>query len=905
MRGKNSKTVCFQTSVAAVLILSGSVMAQSLTDLYNGERGRNFNAGWKFNRGDVGGAQAPGFIDASWRSLNLPHDWSIELTHYQSAPGGREIGYLDGGIGWYRKSFTLPQSDSGKKIFIDFDGVYMNSDVWINGTSLGNHPFGYTSFEYDLTPYLHYGNTANVLAVRINNQQPSSRWYPGSGIYRNVWLTKLNPVHVAYCGLFVTTPVINAGSATVNIVAEVRNDTGVARQVALTSVILDSAGATAATATSSTITINANTTSTINQTLAVSNPRLWSTTTPYLYRVKTVVTLTQNAVRADSFSTTLGVRYFRFDANTGFWLNGQNMKLNGTCNHQELGCLGTAINYRGIERQVQILKRMGCNALRTAHNDASPEFYDLCNKLGMLVMDEAFDCWETAKSTYDYARFFNAWAQTDIRGQVRRDRNNPCVIMWSIGNEIFSPTLPTAQNLKNWVRMMDTTRPTTWACIEMNQADRQQIADALDLAGYNYNSGMYAGDHQTYPNRKIFGSETGAARRSRSVFVFPPTRTFGNLVPDIGSCYDNSTGTGATTAESDMKGHLGKPYVAGEFIWTGFDYIGENDWPTISNNDGIIDRCGFPKDIYYFYQSRWTTDPMAHILPHWNWNQGDYYLTATDGVNIDSSVISGTFTVPVWVYTNCDSAELFLNNTSLGTKGFVANGALHLAWDVPFAAGTLRVAARRNRQVLATDTVRTAGTPARIRLTVDRSTINANGEDIAFVTAEVVDANGVVNPRAANTINFSATAPGTIIGVDNGNSLDHSAYKTTTRQAFGGKCLAVVLGSTVGGQIVVTANSGILTPGSVTIGTGATSIAVSTHPEMGVLKSTTRIVSGNTIVFPKGKSGTVREMSIYSLSGKLLVSAPVKSNRINLQKDLGISRGVYIVRLNTIATEKR
>jgi beta-galactosidase len=896
---KDSRLWC----VAALVVISllPGAYAQSLTDLYNGERGRNFNAAWKFFRGDPAGAQAAGFGDASWRTVNLPHDWSIELTHYQNAPGGRDIGYLDGGTGWYRKSFTVPVADSGKKIFIDFDGVYMNCETWINGTSLGVHPYGYTSYEYDLTPYLHYGSTVNVVAVRINNQQASSRWYTGSGIYRNVWLTKLNPVHVAYCGLFATTPVVGTGSATANISTDVRNESNAAQQVTVYTSISDAQGVVKSASASTVVTVNANAQSNFNQTLQIPNMQLWSITSPYLYRVKTIVSASSGAVQVDSFMTTLGVRYFKFDANTGFSLNGQNVKIQGTCMHQDLGCLGTAINYRAMQRQVEILKEMGCNAIRTAHNDASPEFYDICNRLGMLVMNETFDCWQTAKLPLDYARFFTQWAQTDLRGEVRRDRNNPCVILWSLGNEIFSPTVATGQNLRNWVRMEDTTRPTTWACVSMNQAIYQQVADVFDVAGYNYNPGMYAGDHTTYPNRKIFGSETAAVRRSRNVYVFPPTRTFGNLVPDIGSCYDNSTGSGGLTAEGDMKGHTGKAYVAGEFIWTGFDYIGENDWPTISNNDGIIDRCGFPKDVYFFYQSRWSSKPMAHILPHWNWNTGDYYLTATDGVNIDSTAISGTFTVPVLVYTNCDSAELFLNNNSLGKKGFQANGALHCAWDVPFAAGTLRVAAKRNGQVLAVDTVRTAGAPARVRLTADRTVIDANGEDLSFITADIVDANGVICPRAANTINFSLTGPGAIVGVDNGSSLDHSAYKTNTRQAFSGKCLAVVQSAGLAtGQISVTAISTGLTSGTVSVGSGATHAVVPVIPATGMLKSTTFIVSGNTIALQKEKSSVSRTIHIYDLSGRCVRTAALYSDRINLQKDFGIARGVYIVRVKTM-----
>jgi beta-galactosidase len=889
--------------VAIVLFFAVNTIAQSLTDVYNGERGSNFNAGWKFNLGNVSGAQAAGFNDASWRSLNLPHDWSIELALNQNSPSGAGGGYLDGGTGWYRKSFTLSQADSGKKILIEFDGIYMNGTVWINGDSLGTHPWGYTSFEYDLTSHVHYGTTANVIAVRVINQQPSSRFYSGSGIYRNVWLTKVNPVHVPFCGMFVSTPVIGTSSATACVSTEVVNQSGTAQQVTVYTSVSDSAGIVKAAQASAVVTINANAQSTFSQNLQISNLRLWSITSPYLYSVKTIVSTSSGATAVDSFTTTLGVRSPKFDANTGFSMNGQTIRLQGICMHQEFTCLGTAINYRAMERQVEILKDMGCNAIRTSHSDPSPEFFDICNKHGMLVMDEAFDCWESGKTTYDYGRFFTQWAQTDMRAQVRRDRNSPCVIMWSIGNEIVNPTVATATNLRNWVRMEDTTRQVTWASNGMESTICKQVTDVLDLAGYNYprdntTYSDYSNAHSTYPNWKIFGSETCAARRSRGIYVFPPTTGFGNLNPDIGSCYDNSFGSGGNSAETDLKGHKNLSFVAGEFIWTGYDYLGENDWPTISNNDGIIDRCGFPKDVYYMYQSQWSSTPMAHIMPHWNWNTGDHYLTATGGTNIDSSAISGTFSVPVWVFTNCDSAELFLNNTSLGTKGFQTNGALHLLWNVPFAAGTLRVVARKGGSALAVDTVRTAGAPAKVVLTADRTTINANGEDLAFITAEIVDANGVVNPRSGNTVNFSISGPGTIVGVDNGNSLDHSAYKATTRLAFIGKCLAVVQSAgTNSGEIVVTASSSGLTSGTVTIGSGTTPIIRSLHPSMNSLKNSTFAVCGTTFALPGEKNDAAKTISIFDLSGKLLRTALIKSNRIDLRKEFGIARGVYLVRV--------
>jgi beta-galactosidase len=880
------------------LMASGTfASAASLTDVYNGRRGANFNSGWKFALNPAAGSapQAPSFNDGSWLTLDLPHDWSIGLPYNRNSPSGSAGGYLDGGTGWYRKTFTVPAADSGKKIFIEFDGVYMNSTVWINGNELGNRPFGYASFEYELTSHLHYGATANVIAVRALNDQPNSRWYSGSGIYRNVWLTKLNPVHVDYCGLSVSTPSVDASNATVKVIATVKNQSTSSQSVSVKTSIYDASGSLVQEATSGATNINAAAASDIGQNLQVSNPELWSPSKPDLYLVKSVVL--SGAAIVDSFKTTLGIRYFNFDANEGFSLNGRPMKIQGTVMHQDFGCLGRAINYRAMERQAEILKNMGCNAIRTAHNAPSPEFMDICNRKGIMVMEEAFDCWEQQKIAKDYHLYFNAWAETDLKSQVRRDRSNPSVILWSIGNEIYGATDATAQKLRNWIRTLDTSRPVTWATDAMGNGTYQQIANGLDLAGYNYAPGRYPGDHQTYPARKIFGSETSAARRTRGVYVFPPTKSFGNLVPDIGSSYDNSFAVTANmSAESDLKGHTPK-YVAGEFVWTGFDYLGENDWPTISNNDGIVDRCGFPKDIYYLYQSQWTSKPMAHILPHWNWKKGDHYLTATDGKNIDSSTVPDGFTVPVWVYTNCDSAELFLNEKSLGVRKFQSGGALHLEWNVPFSAGTLRVAAKRGGVIAAVDTVRTAEAPAKVALSADRNALNADGEDLAFITADILDPNGVPCPRAGNKVDFSITGPGTILGVDNGNSMDASAYKAATRSAFNGKCLAVVRSTGAGpGEITVTASSNGLASGSITLGSG-TSITKSMHPVMALPKSRVYALADEIFAFPKEFKGVEKTVSIYALSGKLLLAKRIKADRINLRKDFGFPAGTYIVQV--------
>jgi beta-galactosidase len=760
-----------------------AVSAKTNTDTYNGWRGQNFSTGWKFNLGDVTNGQTTGFNDSAWRSLNVPHDWSIELPFNQSSPAGGGGGYLDGGIGWYRKTFTIPANYSGKKVSIGFDGAYMNSQVWINGTSLGTRPYGYTSFEYDLTPYLVYGGS-NVIAVRLNNTQPTSRWYSGSGIFRNVWLTVLDPTHVAYCGLFVTTPTVSGSSATVNASATVLNQSAAAQSVSLVTTILNASGGTVVSNTSSAVNVAANGSNVFSQNLAVPNPQLWSVNTPNLYSVKTEVVV--NSTVVDTYWTTLGIRTFNFDANTGFSLNGVNMKLNGVCNHHDLGALGSAVNYRAMERQMQIMKAMGCNALRTSHNPPDPMLLDICDRLGFVVMDEAFDCWETQKVSNDYHLFFSAWAQTDIKAQVARDRNHPCVVIWSIGNEIPSASTSTGQSLRDWVRQVDTTRPISWASNQMSGTAHQNVANLLDLQGYNYGASLYDSQHSSHPAWKMFGSETSSAVRSRGIYKTPTTMNILSGSDNQCSSYDNSIVSWGASAEQSYKDTNNRAFIAGEFIWTGFDYIGEPTpygWPAKSSYFGIVDTCGFPKDIYYFYQSRWTTAPMVHILPHWNWTSGS---------------------IPVWVYSNCDSVELFLNGVSQGVKTFTG-GVLHLEWSVTFAAGTLRAEAKRGGVIVATEEVKTAGAPARIALSVDRSTISADGEDLAFVTADIVDANGVIVPTASNAVNFSISGPGAIVGVDNGNAPSIESYKGTSRQAFSGKCLAIVRSTGAAGSIVVNA----------------------------------------------------------------------------------------------------
>jgi beta-galactosidase len=791
--------VCLSLRLPA--INAATLTSLNGTDIYNGLRGQNFDEGWKFYKGDAGGGQNPGYNDSGWESITLPHDWSIYNSFNQHSAAGSGGGYLDGGIGWYRKTFTVPSDYNGKKVFIEFDGAYMNSQVWINGNLLGTRPYGYISFEYDLTPYLVYGGS-NVIAVRLNNNQPTSRWYSGSGIYRNVWLTVLNPTHVDYCGMFVTTPSVSGSSATVNIKTKVMNQSDASQAVTLTTTILDAKGNTVTTNTAAAVNINAGGNSTFNQNFTVSSPQLWSPASPYLYTAQTRVSVGGSVV--DTYQSTFGIRYFNFDANNGFSMNGVSMKLNGVCMHHDLGSLGAAVNYRAIERQMQILKEMGCNAIRTSHNPADPQLLEICDRLGLMVMEEAFDCWETEKTTNDYHLYFGSWAQTDLKAMVTRDRNHPSIIMWSIGNEIFNATLATATNLKNWVREIDTTRPVTSGSNDSYWGLSSDILNILDLVGYNYNPGIYDARHRTYPNWKIFGSETSSAVRSRGIYKTPTNQNILTGSDNQCSSYDNSVVSWGNSAEASYKAVNSRKFIAGEFIWTGFDYIGEPTpygWPAKSSYFGIIDTCGFPKDSYYFYQSKWTTKPMVHILPHWNWSNGT--------------------TVEVWAYSNCDTVELFLNGVSQGVK--TVGSSLHLTWNVPWASGTLQAKATKGGTVVY-DQVTTAGSAAKVQLKADRTSISADGKDLVFIEADITDANGVIVPTATNTVNFSVSGPGTIVGVDNGNAPSTESYKGNSRKAFSGKCLVIVQATKNSGSIVVNASSNGLSSGSVIItATGGTS----------------------------------------------------------------------------------
>ena len=772
----------------------------------------NFNEGWFFKLGDEARASAVDYDDTGWRMLNLPHDWSVEGSFSEKNPATAGGGALPGGIGWYRKTFMLPEKDSSKNIFIEFDGVYRCSEVYINGHLLGMRPNGYISFRYDLTPYLHFGESKNVIAVKADNsQQPNSRWYSGSGIYRNVRLLKTGRIHVDQWGTFITTPKIDTASAEVVVLSTIINSGPEKTLVEVITSVCDAGGKIVGTGQSE-ITLAANSAQEIRQELQLPSPVLWSIENPYLYKALTL--LKSNGKTLDNYETPFGIRSFYFDSSKGFFLNGTHVKINGVCDHHDLGCLGAAVNERAIERQLEILKEMGCNGIRTSHNPPAPELLDLCDRMGFIVMDEAFDMWEKKKSPFDYALYWHEWHEKDLQDQVRRDRNHPSVFIWSIGNEILeqwdTSGLRVTPVLVKIVKDLDTTRPVTAACNPPGPWNHVVTSGVLDLIGYNYAQKEYERFPEAFPGKKFIATETVSGLMTRGHYDMPsdsirrwPIRwdipfTTGNPDNTVSS-YDNVSAPWGSTHEETWKIMKKHDYLSGQYIWTGFDYLGEPTpygWPSRSSYFGIIDLAGFPKDVYYLYQSEWTQKPVLHIFPHWNWQEGQL--------------------IDIMAYTNCEEVELFLNDSSLGTKKKGPED-LHLTWRLNFTPGELRAEGRTNGKTILEEVIRTAGEPARLLAKPDRERIKADGKDLSFITIEVTDRDGNLVPDADNRVQFSVEGEALIAGMDNGDQVSHESFKGDSRKAFNGKCLVVIQSKKTKGRVVVTASAEGLEPASVTL----------------------------------------------------------------------------------------
>jgi beta-galactosidase len=764
----------------------------------------NFNNGWKFFLGNDTLASNANYNDGQWRNLNLPHDWSIESNFSSSFPATNQGGALPGGIGWYRKTFTVPVSAKNKITLIEFDGVYKNSEVWINGHYLGKRPYGYINFSYDLTAHLNYGKP-NIIAVKVDNSlQPDSRWYSGSGIYRDVKLVTTNKMAIAEAGVFITTPIINKSKATVSIQYKVSNTGNQNERVNLYTDVYDAAGKKIASSKQIELrTISTGANSYTDQ-LQMNTPILWSTAKPYLY--KAVTRIERNGQLIDEVKTSFGVRSFHFDAANGFFLNNQPLKIQGVCMHHDLGALGAAYNHAAAKRQLKILKEMGVNAIRFSHNPPAAAILDLCDEMGFLVQVEAFDMWKKRKNRFDYNLYFDAWHERDVQAMVLRDRNHPSVFMWSIGNEIreqFDSTGTTiAKRLVDLIKAIDTTRPVTCALTE-NFAEKNFIwkSGALDVLGFNYKLYDYADLPKRFPGQSFIATETGSALSSRGSYDLPsdsnrlwpadgktPT-VKGNADMSV-SAYDHIYAYWGSSHEAALKAVNKYKFMSGMFVWSGFDFLGEPvpyAWPARSSYYGIIDLAGFPKDVYYLYQSEWTTKPVLHLFPHWNWNKGD--------------------TVDVWsYYNNADEVELFLNGKSLGSKSKTSD-VLHVMWRVPYQPGIVKAVSKKNGRVVLTKEIRTAGAPAKIELIADRRNIKANGTDLSFITVKLLDKDGNLVPDADQLIEFSVTGTGFLAGTDNGFPADSISLKSHKRTSWKGMALAIIQSQGKKGNITVTVKS--------------------------------------------------------------------------------------------------
>jgi beta-galactosidase len=850
--------------------LLGTPPAQALGSAAgaSGRRTVALRDGWRFALVNPGGitdptgqyadAAAPGHDDSSWRRVAVPHDWSIEqapTTEHGTTSG---TGFLPGGLGWYRLAFTLPPACAGKRISVEFDGVYMDAYVYCNGTEVGRHPYGYTGFALDLSDLVHTdGTTENVLAVKVQNRLPSSRWYSGSGIYREARLVVTEPVHVARWGTYVTTPEVGDERALVRVRTDVVNASGTQTEVEVVSRVVAPGGRTVA-RTSSTVAV-AGTASQTHE-LTVRDPKRWDFATPHLYTLETELRV--GGRRTDTYRTPFGIRTFRIDPDEGFHLNGGYAKLKGVDLHHDLGALGAAVSVDAIRRQMTIMKSMGVNAFRTSHNPPAPEMIRVCEELGIVMLVEAFDCWKNPKTRYDYGRFFDEWADRDIAEMVLAARNSPAVVMWSIGNEIpeFSSTagLAMADRLIAGIKAHDDTRPVVIGSdrhrgLPAAGSPADLILAKIDGLGLNYNTAKSVDAlHARYPHLFLFESESSSETSTRGAYQEPERLNTGeNHTPGkrATSSYDNNLAPWTMSGEYGHKKDRDRKWFAGQFLWSGIDYIGEptpyDVFPVKACFFGAVDTAGFPKDMYHLFRSQWTEEPMVHLLPMtWNHERGD--------------------TVEVWAYANVETVELFLNGRSLGTRRFDTKrtvdgrvyletteatgddktfttgpypgsytspngsaGKLHLTWRVPYEPGVLKAVARRDGKVVATDVLRTAGAPHAVRLTPDRASLPADGRSLVFVTAEVVDARGVVVPDAEHLISF-AVRGGSLAGLDNGRQESAERYQASTRTAFHGKALAIVRSGTEAGALKVTARADGLRAGTTTVRTTPARAAATT-----------------------------------------------------------------------------
>jgi len=782
------------------VLLAGSIMLGGFAAHAAAPRNTTpFDAAWRFLKADAPGAQAPGFDDSGWRSVDVPHDWSIEGPFDQNNPTRGSGAWLPAGVGWYRKHFVLAEADSAKRVFLEFDGVMANSEVWVNGFSLGKRPYGYVSFRYELTGHVGFGAAhANVVAVRADNiGQPASRWYSGAGIYRHVRLIVTDAVHVDQWATFVTTPKISAREATVRVETTAVNQSAAERAVALKVVIYAPDGKAVGTAEAAPQTIPAGGSAAFAVEIGVPFPLLWDLDRPVLYRA--VVGLRSGGNTLDDDTVAFGIREFHFDAATGFWLNGRNFKLKGVCLHHDGGAMGAAAPLGVWERRLKALRSLGVNAIRTAHNPVAPEFLDLCDRMGFLVMDEMFDCWTVAKNPFDYHLYFREWSKIDTRDTVRRDRNHPSVILYSAGNEIHDT--PNAELAKGILAGLievfhanDPTRPVTQALLRPNQSHDYDdgLADMLDVVGQNYRENEILAAHAAKPTRKILGTENHGE---------PSTW---RLLRD-------------------------NPPYAGQFLWSGIDYLGESrTWPANTAGSGLLDRTGAIKPAGYERQSWWSDRPMVHIVrrvapPPAPATDPGYEAQARRAVRTLYTDWTPAGTSPheetVEVYSNCQEVELFLNGKSLGVQALTADPSPRV-WKVRYEPGVLAAEGRNKGARAAVDQRTTAGAPAGIVLASDRSKLAQGWDEVAYVTATVVDGKGVPVPGAGTKIAFEVSGPGAIVAVDNADNSSTEPFQATARKTFDGQCLAILKATSGKGTMTVKATAEGLETGSIQIQAG-------------------------------------------------------------------------------------
>lgn len=768
----------------------------------------DFDRDWCFSKTDPATAAMPAFDDSAWRRLNLPHDWSIEEAFNPNFASG--TGFLPGGIGWYRKHFHLDPFVRGKIVTIEFDGIYNHSEIWLNGNFVGGRPYGYSSFECDLTPCLKFGTNENVITVRVDHSRfADSRYYTGSGIYRHVRLRITEPLHIAWWGTFVTTPEVSQESTVIQIQTSVVNLSGVSRNFSLQSEIIAPDG-NAVGGLTTTGGLENETNQSLTQKVRIAHPQLWSLETPRLYTLKSRLSADSNTV--DETTTTFGVRSLRFDPDKGFCLNDKALKIKGVCIHHDAGCLGAAVPDKVLERRLRALKEVGANAIRTSHNPPAPELLDLCDRLGLLVMDEAFDEFTPGKNKwiagrnvgtparFGYAEDFAAWSVRDVQDMVRRDRNHPSIIMWSIGNEIdfandpfshpvlgdeYHPDHPPAENLVNLakplvaaVKQVDATRPVTMALANVAMSEAVGLPELLDVVGYNYQERRYPEDHSNYPKRFVFGSENSQRYNDWAV------------------ARDND-------------------YVGGQFLWVGIDFLGEAaSWPNHGSRSGLLDLCGFKKPLAWFRQSLWNDQPMVYLCASLrSTNETDRSLRQP----VESWNWPAHANVSVRSFTTCPEVQLLLNNRLIGTRrrADAYNGVLN--WNVPFEPGVLEAVGRDGDKTVCEFALKTAGRPSRIELSPDTTRLAADGQDICHVEYRVVDSHGVLVPDAENELSFEVSGPAKVIGLENGNLNSTEPYGTERRQAFQGRGLAILQSTQDAGRITVKAKASHLEPAAITL----------------------------------------------------------------------------------------